>query len=100
MKVFFDTSAFAKRYTAEAGTQRVFELCGEADCLGVSAICLPEMISTLCRLVREEKLPEPQYQALKEGIIRDLADADICDITPLAVSHAIRLLEANTLRNC
>lgn len=98
MRAFFDTSALAKRYTGEAGAARVFELCRDADALGVSVICLPEMISTLCRLVREERLPEPQYHALKDRILADLADADICDVTPTALSHAIRLLETNTLR--
>jgi len=34
MKVFFDTSALAKRYTGEPGSELVFELCQEADALG------------------------------------------------------------------
>lgn len=98
MKVFFDTSALAKRYTGEPGSELVFELCQEADAIGVSVICLPEIISTLCRLVREEKLPDSQYHALKEQILADLGDADVCDITPSAMLHSIQLLESNTLR--
>ena len=54
MKLFLDTSAFAKRYVAEPGSEKVMALCQEADALFVSVICLPELISTLCRLVREK----------------------------------------------
>ncbi len=58
MKVFFDTSALVKRYVNETGSQQVVEICQKADALALSIICLPEMISTLCRLVREGKLSE------------------------------------------
>lgn len=98
MHTFFDTSALAKRYTGEPGSELVFELCQEADALGVSVICLPEIISTLCRLVRDEKLPDAQYHALKEQILADVGDADVCDITPSVMLHSIQLLETNTLR--
>lgn len=98
MKVFFDTSALAKRYTGEPGAERVFELCQKADALYLSVICLPEMISTLCRLVREGKLTSAQYATLKAQILADLEDADICDLTPAAMVSAIQLLETNTLR--
>lgn len=56
MKVFLDTSAFAKRYVLEEGSDNVVALCRQADNLIVSVICLPELMSTFSRLVREKKL--------------------------------------------
>jgi hypothetical protein len=46
MRVFFDTSAFAKRYIEEPGTDKVIEICRQAEHLVLCVICLPEMIST------------------------------------------------------
>ena len=61
MKVFFDTSAFVKRYVNETGSQQVIDICQNANALALSVICLPEIISTLRRLVREDKLSEEEY---------------------------------------
>ena len=44
MRVFFDTSAFAKRYVSEAGTAAVLEWCDRATEIGLSGIALPEII--------------------------------------------------------
>jgi predicted nucleic acid-binding protein len=56
MRVFFDTSAFVKRYVDEPGSDCVQELCSRADQIALSVVCFPEMISTLNRLVRERKV--------------------------------------------
>ncbi len=98
MRVFFDTSAFAKRYIQEAGSQQVLDLCGQADALAVSVICLPEMISTLSRLVREEKFSDGQYRATRKRVLADLEDADICEITPSVMTNTLGLLEGYRLR--
>ena len=61
MKVFFDSSALVHRYVPERGTEAVLELCRQATELGVSVICLPEIISALNRLRREKKLGDAGY---------------------------------------
>lgn len=66
MKIFFDTSAFAKRYVAEKGSEKVITLLQQADSLAVSVICLPELISTFSRLLREKKFSITDYQDLKK----------------------------------
>jgi hypothetical protein len=43
-------------HVAEQGSDQVLAVCQQADSLVVSVICLPELISTLSRLVRERKL--------------------------------------------
>jgi uncharacterized protein len=98
VKVFLDTSAFAKRYIAEHGSDKVIALCQQADGLVVSVICLPELISTLSRLLREKKLAKADYRRLKGDAMSDLADVDICQITSGIVVSAISLLESNPLR--
>ena len=98
MRVFLDTSAFAKRYVDERGSAVVLDLCREADGLLVGVICLPELISTLSRLVRERKLDRTDYRQLKERAVRDLEDVDVCQLTQGVMDAAIPLLEAHPLR--
>lgn len=98
MKVFLDTSAFAKRYVAEQGSDKVLELCQQADSLVVSIICFPELISTLSRLLREKKFAKMDYQKLKVDAMADLADVDICQITPDVLASVVSLLETHPLR--
>jgi uncharacterized protein len=98
VKVFLDTSAFAKRYVAEQGSDKVLDLCQRADSLVVSVICLPELISTLSRLLREKKFTKADYQKLKGDAIADLADIDICQITPEILVSVVPLLESHPLR--
>ena len=98
MKVFFDTSAFVKRYVNEAGSQAVVEICQNADTVALSIICLPEIISTLRRLVREGNLSEQQYHNIKVLILNDFEDIDICELTSEVMLHIISCLETNSLR--
>ena len=98
MKVFLDTSAFAKRYVAERGSDKVMALCLQADSLVVSVICLPELVSTLSRLVREKKLAKADYRKLKGEVMADLADIDICQITQDVLVSVVSLMEAYPLR--
>ncbi len=98
MKVFLDTSAFAKRYVTEQKSDKVMKLCQQADSLIVSVICLPELISTLSRLLREKKLTKAAYRKLKNDVIADLADVDVCQISPNVLVSAVSLLESHPLR--
>ena len=98
MKVFLDTSAFAKRYVAEQGSDKVIALCLKADSFVISVICLPELISTLSRLVREKKLSKAEYRKLKGDAMTDLVDVDICHITSEILVSVISLLESHPIR--
>jgi uncharacterized protein len=98
VRLFLDTSAFVKRYLSEPGTDRVLALTASAESLGVSVLVLPEAVSTLRRLVREHRLRESEYAIVKSGLVRDLADADVCDLTPGALERAVGCLERHALR--
>ena len=97
MRVFFDSSALAKRYIDESGTAEVLIWCERADELVLSVIALPEMISAFCRLRREGRLTPAAYDQIKQDLLADLADALLCDTTPKLLQRAVHALEANTL---
>ncbi|MGD0917534.1 MAG: type II toxin-antitoxin system VapC family toxin [Thermodesulfobacteriota bacterium] len=98
MKVFLDSSAFAKRYIAELGSEKTEEICSHATSLGVSSICLPEIISALCRLRRQSVITGDQYEKAKQALLKDLGDALICNITPSVIKQSIHILETNRVR--
>jgi predicted nucleic acid-binding protein len=98
MRIFFDSSAFAKRYIEEPGSDKVEDLCVQATLLGVSSICLPEVISGLCRLSRGSILTKNQYEITKEALLKDFEDIMVCNITPAVIGQTIYILETNTLR--
>lgn len=98
MRVFFDSSAFAKRYIDESGTEQVLRWCERADALVLAVIALPEMISAFCRLQREGRLTPAEYRQIKQDLMADLADASLCDTTPELLQRAVQALEAHTLR--
>jgi predicted nucleic acid-binding protein len=98
MRIFFDSSAFAKRYIEEPGSEKVENLSAQATMLGVSSICLPEIISGLCRLRRDSVLTRNQYEVTKEALLKDVEDISVCNITPAVIRQAIHILETNTLR--
>jgi predicted nucleic acid-binding protein len=98
VRVFFDSSAFAKRYVSETGTDKVLAWCDQATEIGLSAIALPEIISAFCRLRREGKIDDVQYRQMKNLLLADIEDAAVCDLTPTVLARSITSLESNVLR--
>ena len=98
MRVFFDSSAFVKRYVSEAGTAAVLAWCDRAGEIGLSAIALPEIVSAFCRLRREGRIDDTQYRQLKSLLLADIEDAAMCDLSPEVLARSIDSLEANVLR--
>ncbi len=98
MRVFFDSSAFVKRYVSEPGTENVLAWCDRATEICMSGIALPEIVSAFCRLRRESRITETQYRQLKAMLLADIEDAAICDLTPVVLANAVVSLENNALR--
>ena len=98
MRVFFDSSAFVKRYIQEAGTEEIVAWCDRATEIVLAGIALPEIISAFCRLRRESRIDNTQYRQLKTLLLTDIEDAAICDLTPLVIARTITALEASALR--
>ncbi len=98
MRVFLDSSAIAKRYVEESGSEAVIAWCDRATELGIASIALPEIVSAFCRLRREKKLGESQYRQLKKYLFSDIEDIQICELSPQVLALAIKSLEENPLR--
>lgn len=93
MNVFFDSSALAKRYIQEPGSDRVEEILFSASSLAVSVICISEVVSALCRRRRERKLSHQQYLKAKQALFEDIADASVVNLTDQVMVRAVALLE-------
>ena len=98
MKAYLDSSAFAKRFIDEVGSDEVERICAEATELGLSVLCVPEIISALNRRRRERSLTRGQYESVKRRLIEDVRDADLIHLTPSVVGSSIAVLEGNPVR--
>jgi predicted nucleic acid-binding protein len=98
VKVYLDSSSFAKRFVEEEGSDKVEALCRRATELGLSVICLPEVVSALNRRRRERTLTRTLYDEAKQRLLDDVRDADIVNLTPSVVGSAIRILETSPVR--
>jgi len=99
VNIFADSSALAKRYFADETSEAFDELLQRATSLTVSVLCLPEIISALCRRRRERGITAAQYATAKRALESDLADATVIQITDEVILGCVQLLEANPLRS-
>jgi len=97
--VFLDSSALAKRYVVEPGSDRVEQILLGASSLGVSVLCLPEVVSALCRRRRERMLSHAQYARAKRTLLEDIRDSSVVNITDRVAARATELLEQWPLRS-
>jgi predicted nucleic acid-binding protein len=98
VRTFFDSSAFAKRYVEEPGSQAVDSLCQEATEVALSVLCVPEIISALNRRVRDGLLTHREYAEAKQYLSKDIRDAVIVNLVPQVLSACTRVLEASPVR--
>jgi uncharacterized protein len=99
LNIFFDSSALAKRYIEEKGSDRVQTIIYSASALGVSVICIPEIISALCRRRREHRLSSQQYRDAKAAVFSDIEDVSVIGISEEVIARSVELLEHFPLRS-
>ena len=99
MNLFADSSVLAKRYIADDKSDAFDDLLQRATSLSVSALCMPEIISALCRRRREHALTTAQYAAAKSALESDLADATVIQLTDEVLLGCVQILESNSLRS-
>jgi len=99
MRVYFDSSSFIKRFVYETGSEETDEALRSTSELGLSIVCLPELISAFSRKLREKKIKKRTYLGLKNRIFEDIEDADIINMTPNVLERTIIVLEENVLRS-
>jgi predicted nucleic acid-binding protein len=98
VKTFFDSSAFAKRYVEEPGSQAVDSICQEATEVALSVLCVPEILSALNRRVREGILTSREYEEAKQYLSQDIRDVVIINLIPQVISTCTKILEASPVR--
>lgn len=98
MKTTIDSSAFAKRYVQEHGSDQLYQILQNTTELAFSVILVPEIISGLQRRVREGFLSHDDYNSCKKRLLVDARDVIILQTTPSVVLRSIKLLEYNILR--
>lgn len=98
MKTFFDSSAFAKRYVEEPGSQAVDSICQEATEVALSVLCVPEILPALNRRVREGILTSREYEEAKQYLSQDIRDVVIINLIPQVISTCTKILEASPVR--
>lgn len=98
MNTFFDSSAFAKRFIDEAGSDEIEQICSDSDSIALSSICFPEIISALNRRLRESDISKKQYHLIKERMIIEFESIEVINVLPEVIGKTITLLEKNNLR--
>ena len=99
MNVFFDSSALAKRYVEEAGSDRVQDILSSATSLTVSVLCISEIVSALCSRRREQRLSQQQYLSAKQALFADVEDMNIVNLTNQVIVRAVEILERWPVRS-
>lgn len=98
MRISFDSSALAKRYIVESGSDRVGQVCAQAQEVILSIVCIAEVVSALNRLRREKKLSTRKYHTLKQDFVDDVEQATIVPLNERVLAIAINALEKAPLR--
>jgi len=98
MKLFFDTSAIAKRYIYEKGSKDIEKLLYTDDEVYISMIAISEIFSALNRLPREKKILREQYNSIKKAVYVDIAKFSICNISPEIIESSIFFLEKSPFK--
>ena len=98
MRIFMDTSAYAKRFIYEPGSDEIDNILFHASELGISLICVPELLSAMNRKLREKIISRSQYSEIKSSFTEEINDIDIIQLTDEVIKKAVMLLEKNMLR--
>jgi predicted nucleic acid-binding protein len=93
-----DTSAYAKRFIEEEGSDEIDNILFQATELGISLLCVPELLSAINRKLREKTITRSQYSEIKSRFFEEINDIDIILLTDEVIRKSIMLLEKNVLR--
>lgn len=98
MKLAVDSSALAKRYIQETGSDLLDDLLQDASRLGLCIILVPEIVSAFNRRIREKAFTQRDYKRARKQLLADVQDADVLQITPSVIARSVSLLETSVLR--
>ncbi len=95
---FADTSAIAKRYITEVGSDQIRAICASENMIFVSVLSLPELWSVFSRRRREGSLDRDRYQRLVELLEHDWESYSIIVLHQTILVNTRTLLEKYPLR--
>jgi len=98
VRTFFDSSAFAKGYLEEPGSDSVERSLSQATAVGVAVTLVPEVVSAFCRLRRNGVWSRADYRRMRTFMLEDVADLNIVQLNEDVVGQAVEVLERNDLR--
>ncbi|MEJ2054956.1 MAG: type II toxin-antitoxin system VapC family toxin [Calditrichaceae bacterium] len=98
MNIYFDSSAWTKRYILEQGTEEVESICFRAEKITLSILCVPEVVSAFTRLKREGRITPEQYNRLQKSLYEDIVDVKLINIAMEAINQAVNMIQKFPLR--
>lgn len=97
MNILFDASALFKRYSGEAGINRVLELQVLASEITAAVHCKTEVASALTRQWREGAFTEDEYQRVLQAINDDFDELTVMPLSAQSERLAIAAMRLATL---
>ncbi len=94
---YLDTSALAKRYVHEPGSDSVRAVCRRGRIV-VARITFAELLAAIARACRDGVITEPQRGTLFARIDEDFADFTIIEIRPALLREVPGLVVRHPLR--
>lgn len=93
MTCYVDTSALAKLYHDEAGSERMRQLYDSRESIQVSELAQLELLSVIMRKLREGVIGEEAVRALQEKIAADVYTRyELLPFSPVVVEEAARVI--------
>ena len=98
MNILFDASALFKRYSGEAGAQRVLALQMDASQITAAAHCKAEIASALTQQWREGLFATEEYDRILAEINKDFEDLMVIPLSPKVERNAMAAMRLVDLR--
>ena len=98
MIIYLDGSALVKRYVAEAGSEAVNQLIGQADVVGTSLISRAEVTAALAKAVRVGLLQRDEASGALQAFSAEWNDVLRLQLTEIIVARAGDLAWEHGLR--
>ena len=98
MILYMDTSALAKRYIGEEGSDEVIAWMHAADLIGTALITRVELVATLTRASRANRLPAQEVLEVLDEFRSDWLNFQHVNIDDTLITRADFLASAHALR--
>lgn len=97
MNILFDASALFKRYSGEAGVDRVLQLQGVATAVTAAVHCKTEVASALTRQWHEGAFSDDEYARALANIHADFDELAVMPLSGQAERYAIAAMRLASL---